>query len=769
MNSYPEPQPSLRNRLSGAHLSASLVTGLMLLDAGKAYAQDTPPPPEPTGGQVQLGPVRVGAEDDGTSPANTLRKGTGLARRPGDVQGTPQTVTVIPQVIIQQQQATTIDQALRYVPGVTVATGEGGGGMNGDAFRIRGFDARGDIYVDGLRDFGAYVRDSFATETIQLLKGSSSQDFGYGSTGGVINQEHKKAHLGDTYDLQGTIGSGPQKRVVADVNQQLGEHTALRVVGMWHDQDIEDRDHVYSKRWGVLGSLGLGLGTDHSVTINYLHQEGNRRPDLGVPIPMVAGGAYPVTEYGVPRSNFYGKATDRDDSNVDMVTVQYKGKLADWLTVTNDTRYASYDRSLIFTGTVCGNGSIGGFINLGTCGSDVMAGNLNTAYTIWPVPGNTQKTSGGQNITTAVARFDTGGLKHELVVGVDAWFQRNRVSYYTGSGFLLPGTVQNPDFSVPPGYTLQDLGTSRTRARSWNIGVFASDHLWFTDTLSLLAGARWDSYHTKSAPFVATTGQYNAWAKDTTNFLSPKASLIWEPHSGQNYYVSYARSFTPQGANISFLGTVSTTQPNLEPDKNYTIEAGGKWSVLGDQLGLTAAAFRTIKNRGSYSDPVTGASIAVGEKDRVQGFELGATGKITPAWDIQASYSYLDSKILVGPALGAFTPFDVTGLPVAFVAKNNVGIWTTYDVATLIPGMPGRLLIGGGMNYRSGYSADAARQYLIPSATTVDGLVSWENDHYRIALNVTNLTDTLSYTSAFTARAEVAAGRTFAVTGGVRF
>jgi catecholate siderophore receptor len=93
---------------------------------------------------------------------------------------------------------------------------------------------------------------------------------------------------------------------------------------------------------------------------------------------------------------------------------------------------------------------------------------------------------------------------------------------------------------------------------------------------------------------------------------------------------------------------------------------------------------------------------------------------------------------------------------------------SSRHVATLIPEMPRKLLAGGGANYRSHYNADPSEIYRIPAATTFDGLISWENDRYRVALNVSNLTNKLSYTSAFF-RAEVAPGRTFTGTASVKF
>src|SRR5688572_4553708 len=110
-------------------------------------AQGSPPENEP----LELGPLRV--EDQNQMP---LQQESGIARLPGTVQDTPQTINVITSQVLQQQAVTTLDQALRNVAGVTLGVGEGGGSFSGDQFRIRGFDAKDDIYIDGLRDFGVY-------------------------------------------------------------------------------------------------------------------------------------------------------------------------------------------------------------------------------------------------------------------------------------------------------------------------------------------------------------------------------------------------------------------------------------------------------------------------------------------------------------------------------------------------------------------------------------------------------------------------------------
>ena len=254
-----------------------------------------------------------------------LEQESGLARLPGTIQDMPQTINVIPRIVLQQQAVTTLDQALRNVPGITIGVGEGGGSFSGDQFRIRGFDAKDDIYADGLRDFGVYTRDSFNYESIEVLKGPSSSLFGRGTTGGGINVESKRPMLDRFVDGTASIGSGDFRRFVGDVNMQIGETTAFRVNFMAHGQDTVGRDLVKADRWGIARTIGFGLGTDTTFTLSVLHQQEDRIPDYGVPTLTPPGEIYaqPVTELtDVDRETFYGFSHDYDDTTADMVTTR---------------------------------------------------------------------------------------------------------------------------------------------------------------------------------------------------------------------------------------------------------------------------------------------------------------------------------------------------------------------------------------------------------------------------------------------------------------
>src|SRR5262249_3404284 len=152
-------------------LSASAAIGVAMMGWGAASADD---------GSFKMADATAvsGVTVEGTKTFDP--KAVAVDRLP-DPEKAPQTVHVIDPEIIEQQAITTLDQAVRNVPGITANVGEGGGAVAGDQFRIRGFDAQNDISTDGLRDFGVYTRDAFNIEAVQVYLGPSGQSFGRGS------------------------------------------------------------------------------------------------------------------------------------------------------------------------------------------------------------------------------------------------------------------------------------------------------------------------------------------------------------------------------------------------------------------------------------------------------------------------------------------------------------------------------------------------------------------------------------------------------------
>jgi catecholate siderophore receptor len=725
-----------------------------------AAAQPTSPESEP----LELGPLRV--EDQNQIP---LQQDTGIARLPGTVQDTPQTINVIPRVVLEQQAVTTLDQALRNVAGITLGVGEGGGAFNGDQFRIRGFDAKDDIYVDGLRDFGVYTRDSFNYESIEVLKGPSGLLFGRGTTGGGINTQSKVPLLDRFITGTASGGSGAFRRFVGDVNMPIGETSAFRVNVMAHGQEVVSRDLVKADRWGIASSIGFGLGTNTTFTLALLHQQDDRIPDYGIPTLTPPGETYaqPVTELtDVDRATFYGFTRDYDDTTADMVTARFLHRASDRLTNSNDARVGVYSRDFSATRVSCN----------ATCLTNLFDDDALTEPFF--TPGGAASGTGPysmnlwgiQDIATAVLTAPIGGLRNTLVVGADVSYLTSKRRFYNFSTTRADRDVFAPDHDFP--YSIVPHTTATTVANSFaegrNYAVFASDQLWFTDAWSVVLGARVDYY---SVTYQSVTVA-NVQTEISTNasLLNPKASIVFEPSPFQTYFVSWAKSATPQGTSVTnqptpVSGNVSAGGFNtrdLEPEENDIFEVGAKWGFFEGRLGVTASAFHIKKNNAKADDGL-GNIISSGDAQRVQGIELSIVGAVTENWDITANYTYLDSETI--ESLTGTPPAPnpaVIGNRVANVPEHSAAVWTTYEP---IAG----LTLGAGATYSGKVFLNNTNLAFVPEAFGVDALLAYQLGPWRFQLNAMNLFDRLNYAGSQNGRAVPAPGRTFIFSVGTVF
>ena len=790
------------------------------LYAPAVYAQAETPA---SSGPIELGPLRV---QDQRRP-NTLDHDTGLATLPGTVQDTPQAITVIPQEQLKEQGVTSLEQALRNVPGITVSIGEGGT-LNGDQFKIRGFDAKDDVYVDGLRDFGVYTRDSFSFQEVQVLKGPSGTMFGRGSTGGVINTVSKTPFLGELYSADAYVGNGAYYRGLADVNKQIDDTTAIRINLMGNANHVVDRDLVKSARWGVAGAIAFGLGTDTRLILNYLHQDDNRIPDYGIPVAQPPGVLvmHPASENGVPRSNFLQFNTDRDETHADVFTERLSHRAAPWLTLTSDTRAGFYSRYFQYT-TIdrCDATASTAF-----CATRLFGANPETAYA-GIGGGGPYKTQawGVQNISTARADFDLGTFRTEIIAGIDVSYQDNKksFSFYTlpsasdftyilGNGSATRANIGRnlfaPDPNPPPNYapflfntpalvctvnpcTLNGLVTTatpttvgRTDSGATDLGVFLTDRFWFTDQWSVIGGVRYDRYNADFTSFLLNGT--SSLLKTESDFVSPRASLVFEPDTTKTFYFTWGRAARPQGgAVVGDATAVALTTKDLEPEITESLELGAKYGFFDGRLGVTASIFTQEKNNATQTDPGTGFILAQsGEKQKVKGFELGVTGTVFDTITLSANWSHLDSEteesfancaILTATSTsGVACPTGVTagtpvpnlaviGRQVIFVPKEAAAFWASYDAAQFLPG----LTLGGGMTYQSKmpvrYNAlspagtpGLASIAEMPDTISLDAFIAYKFGPYRVSVNGYNLTDRLNYVQSFGNRGVPAPGRT---------
>ena len=699
---------------------------------------------------------------------------------------TPRSVTVIPQQVIKDTNALTLQDALRTVPGITFGAGEGGN-PQGDRPFIRGFDAQGDTYLDGVRDTGAQTREIFAIESVEVAKGPNSAIGGRGAAGGTINLVSKRAHLGNSLDGAWTWGSDQTQRYTFDGNYQFSDTVAGRLNLMTHESNVAGRDKVNYDRWGIAPSLAFGLGTDTRVNLDWYHVESDDLPDSGVPYTYSGSNrtsANPDKPYaGGDHSNFYG-LTDRDfrKSRTDIATIAIEHDLTDALTIKNTLRHGNSMQDYILTQP------------------DDSKGNVNNG-SVWRRAntrvGNTATTT---NQTDLFGDIYIAGFKNSFSTGIELSREESERSTYDVNTDTTPATPItatvpsstncNPGMIVSSGYNCTSLsnpnpddpwnGTiSRNYAGTTTKGktraIYVFDTLELTPQWLVNMGLRYDHFDTEyrtyganGATTVSKTG-VRAEGQDTSEFITGQLGLVWKPADNGSVYVSYATAATPPGAMLG-EGMEGNVLPNstdrngvllgsdMEPEETTNYEIGTKWDLLDSRLSLTGAIFRTEKdnarvqvNTNTYENVGT---------TRVDGIELSASGKLTDNWQVFAGYAYMEGRQIDGGPMGKAN--DGNQLP--NLPNNSASLWTTYQVTP-------KLTIGGGAFYTDDVFGSVANTTMVDSYVRYDAMAAYKlTRNVDLQLNVQNLTNEVYYDKAFSTHfANQAAGRTALLTTSVHF
>ncbi|MFO1498171.1 MAG: TonB-dependent siderophore receptor [Verrucomicrobiota bacterium] len=658
----------------------------------------------------------------------------------------PQTVNVVPRAVIEDQGATTLRDVLRNVPGISFQAGEGGVPA-GDQLSIRGFSARTDLFIDGVRDIGGYTRDAFNIEQVEVTKGPNSAYSGRGSTGGAVNMVSKSPKAAPAYGADLSYGSDSYSRATVDVNQPMTgiplKGTSFRLNGVFHDQDFAGRDEIHDQRWGLAPSLAFGLGTDTRVILSYLHLQEDNLAGYGLPFVSNSnnpyGGPSAVGKIApLPFHSFLG-LKDRDYEHVfnDIGTARIEHDFSEDISLRNQTRYGrTYRDSIITAPRIVNNPA-----------PDPVFG-PNTPELGHSVPGpaginyglNHEMQSRDQtdeviaNQTDLTTLFDTWKWSHDLVNSLE-YYHETEVNYLrsatAGTPFPLPAQTSNP---LNP--SSQDLfhpvfrTGARNEATSDAIGFSAFDTIHLTEKWILTAGARVDSFDVTYRQS-ATNGVRTRFERSD---LEPtwRSGLVFKPRPNGSIYFGYGTSFNPSAEGL----TLATNNVSLAPELSQSFELGTKWDLFDQRLSVSAALFRTDKDNYRNTDPVTSIVSTTGEV-RVQGIEFGLSGQITRAWSVYGGYAFMESEILRSKTVTTYNGVRIPeeGHTLSNTPEQTATLWTTY---ALTP----RLSLGTGVQFVDKRFSNNIETSSVPGYWLQDALLAWKaNEHFSFRLNAYNLWD----------------------------
>ena len=671
----------------------------------------------------------------------------GVGRIGTNLLDTPQTVNVVPQAVIREQNVATVKDALRNVAGVTFRAGEGGN--QGDTPYIRGFSAQNDIFRDGVRDPGWYTRDAFAVDAVEVYKGPASVLFGRGSTGGVINLISKFPF--ERNAVEGTItgNTGWGARATLDANGQVNENTWGRVVAMTQDYHTPGRDNVGQNRYGFSPSLMYKAG-DTKITAAYILQHDNNVPDYGIPFTSPAFGI-PRMVSPVPRNNWYGILSgpnpDVEEVTAQVGTLKIEHNITNDFKVTNITRLNDVNRLQrnVFPEPNA------------TVPPPFALNQLWTPNRAQVLVKNTQIV----NQTDALMHFWTGPwMEHKVAAGYDMTresrdFLRNNFAGMAPTNFL------DPDPWRWGGVALAPTANQLLHGVAQDLGIYIADQIKITKWFEVLGSWRFDEYaFSQDAPVAAAAIQH---LNKVDKYPSWRVAAVVHPTEKTSVYVMRGTSSNPSADNLSISVTSVAGALSLlaiGPEETQTTEIGAKAEVLNGKLTLQTAAFNTVKTNLRVPNPANNTVTILDGAVTARGWEASAAGYLTDVWQVITSYAFVHARI------------TKTTIPIQLNAElqntptHAFSLWSTYDVTK-------QLQVGAGAFYNSSVWGDlqsaapytVANTALVPAWWRFDLMAAYKiTPKVTLQFNIYNLMDKLYYDSAYTNWAVPAPSRTFALT-----
>ncbi|HEY0458277.1 MAG TPA: TonB-dependent siderophore receptor [Pyrinomonadaceae bacterium] len=641
-------------------------------------------------------------------------------KTPTALRDVPQSVEIVNRSLLDSQAVFSLKDALSNVTAVSVAQGEG----RRDQFFIRGFNALGDQFIDGVRDDAPYYRDLSNVEQLEVVKGPSAVLFGRGSSGGIINRTTKKPNVFERVgSLEANFGSYGFKRGMFDYGQPfVQDKFAFRLVGAY-EKTGSFRHFYEQKRYTIAPSLAWKPAEKTDVVFQFEYLNDERTPDRGI-------ASFRGRPLEVPVATYYGyPALDNIRNRVASQALRVEHQLTSRWTIRNVFRRigTGTDFYNTFPNGVCivlPNGSCSATSNLlNTVAADdsrlrVIRGQYN---------GRARQTN-YFNQTEAVGSVNTFGAQHLILAGFELGSQSRRTLTFRNNPTASYVTFLNPLLTqvYNPG-----TASNNNNFEGKIFGVYFQDQIAFSKHWKALVGVRYDNFRQSLEDFLPAANP-SALSR-TDKQLSPRAGLVYQPNDWLSFYTSYTRSFQPSGENLS----LAANNAELEPEMTRNYEAGVKATFQPWRLNTTVSVFRLDRNNIKTTDPQNTARLILVGEQRTDGIELTVSGSPLRKLDFMAGYSLLDAEIRKSNTVSSGV--SLQGKQAQLTPRNSGNLWLTYQ-------LPRGFRLGFGGNARSKSFTSPNNLITLPGYARLDASLAWRSEkHYEIAFNVKNLANRKYY------------------------
>ena len=707
---------SIRVRITGANQtpSAEVVPGRDNLVLS-VTPEDTNAESEP---DEEIEVIATGeAQDD--EEGYVVKEGNTATRTDTPLKDVPQSIQVVPQQVIEDQQVQSLQDITRNVSGV-IQEDTFGGSL--DRFLIRGFEQT--VFLrDGFRDETQLVRETAKLERVEVLKGPASVLYGTLEPGGIINLVTKKPLEDPLYSAELTVGSFGFVEPSIDLGGSLNEdRTVLYRLNALYESGGNFRDFDQGvERFFVAPALTWKIGENTDITLNFDYLDDERPLDQGI----VAIGD------GIADISFDRVLQELDDVvETESFDTGYllEHRFSDSWKLRNNFRFNSVDGARVYTR----------FNNL-----DESTGILERS---WQDNSELNQTYALQ--TNVVGEFATGSIEHNLLFGVDL-FRRdrdldNRFSEDDNDAGSI--NIFDPELGVIPRPERDELPNDlMLNSQTDTLGIYLQDQIEISKQWQLLAGGRFDIVDQESSS--GSVGEISSSEQQEEAF-SPRLGVVYQPIETLSLYTSFTQSFSPND-DVDPEGEI------IDPERGSQYEVGIKGEFLDGDLSATLAAFNINKTNIAIDDPnLEGVSIPIGEQ-RSRGIELDVRGEIMPGWNAIASYAYTDAEITEDDGS------EIEGNRPLGVPENAASLYTTYEIQQ---GDFQGLGFGAGLFFVGEREGDEENSFQVPDYTRTDASIFYKRNNWEAAVNFKNLFN-IDYIESADDRERIEPGIPFTVLG----
>ena len=700
---------------------------------------------------VQPVPAQVGESGTGPVVGYSARQSVTATKTDTPLLETPQSISVVTKDQIKDQGAQTVQDALRYTPGVALQSY--GANAFFDGFKIRGFDAP--RYLDGLRlptdstTFAMPKIEPYGLERLEVLKGPSSGLYGQSDPGGLINMVSKRPTATTHYDFETTFGNFNYKQGAFDIGGPIDKNGEFlyRLVGLGRLADTQT-DYMQDNKIFIAPSFTWRPTTDTSFTILSQYQKiDNKGYQQYVPGQV---SFLPNPNGSVPYSRYLGEpSVDGYKLEQKMIGYAFEHRFDNNIQFRQNMRYTEVSNDLQSTRSE---------------GMDPVNPTRLVGRSYNYVKANAQNLALDNQLQ---ADFRTGILTHKVLVGADFLHQTGRVDYRTAGTTIFGRTfpsidAYNPVYgaSIPPFASLGSFILNDNKIDQ--VGLYAQDQIKL-DRWTLSLTGRQDFVNTNlnsaAGAIYPSPGRYSRSDQGQTG----RVGLNYLFDFGLSPYINYSTSFVPNTG----AGFGSTTP--FKPTTGDGKEIGVKFMPNGTNLMLTAALFEINQNDILTSGPDFISSLQT-DSARSRGFEFEARGNITRELEVIAGYTKLDTTITKSTAPAATNNL---GKHLQAAPEDQASLWVKYN---WYDGQLAGLGLGGGVRYVGRSWGDGQNTFVIPSYTLFDAVVSYDFAYarpdmkgWKAQINATNLTNEYYVASCLTGLAYCGLGTARTVLGTLKY